>query len=351
MSTVDRGGAHSEASGDPGRHLPPGRAPSAATTGPVPGEAAVLEREAASEADGLPAADPEALLGAALRASLDRLALVVRGVRPGRLQGERQSPRRGRSVEFADFRPYAPGDDVRQIDWRAYARLERVFLKLFVEEEDACVHLVVDRSRSMAWGRPPKLDAARRIAAALGYVALAGPDSVAPAGVAIGGTPGRGDGQPLRGRAAVPRLLAGLDALQAGGGTDLVASLRRYAAAARRPGPLVLLSDLSDPRWQSGLAAAHAAGYLLTVVHILSPDEVAPPLEGDLALVDDETGETVEVTVDARVRAAYAAALAAWRADIKGWCRSRDVPYVPVESDVDVAALVTGALRRQGVVA
>jgi len=109
---------------------------------------------------------------------LERLAILSRRAMAGQLQGERRSPKRGQSVEFADFRPYAQGDDFRRIDWNAYARLERFFIKLFIEEEDLTVHLLVDTSRSMDWGQPNKLWYAVRAAGALGYVALAGLDRV-----------------------------------------------------------------------------------------------------------------------------------------------------------------------------
>src|SRR5512143_1454155 len=117
---------------------------------------------------------PEPLLSPSFLATLDRLTLVSRRARMGKFKGERRSPRRGGSVEFADFRTYATGDDFRQIDWNAYARLERLFVKLFVAEEDLTVHLWLDASRSMAWGEPQKFHFARRLAAALGYVALVG---------------------------------------------------------------------------------------------------------------------------------------------------------------------------------
>ena len=135
---------------------------------------------------------------------LERLAILSRRAMAGQLQGERRSPKRGQSVEFADYRPYTPGDDFRRIDWNAYARLERFFIKLFIEEEDLTVHLLVDTSRSMDWGQPNKLWYAVRAAGALGYVALVGLDRVTV--TAFGGSengyvnylsPRRGKGQAL----------------------------------------------------------------------------------------------------------------------------------------------------------
>jgi uncharacterized protein (DUF58 family) len=102
---------------------------------------------------------------------LERIAILSKRAAAGQLQGERRSSKRGQSVEFADFRPYSSGDDFRRIDWNAYARLERFFIKLFIEEEDLTVHLLVDTSKSMDWGNPNKLEYAIRSAGALGYIA------------------------------------------------------------------------------------------------------------------------------------------------------------------------------------
>jgi uncharacterized protein (DUF58 family) len=289
----------------------------------------------------------DALLSPELMRRLDQLAVRGRRPRRGVMTGDRRSPGRGASVEFADFRPYAPGDDFRQVDWNAYARLERFFLKLFVAEEDATVHLLVDTSRSMAWGAPAKLDFARRVAAAVGYVALTSLDWVALS--AFADAPA-GHPRPRRGRAAVPGLLAGLAALEADGGTDLVGAVRRHAAATRRPGPLVLLSDLYDTRWREALRAALASRFDVTVIQVLSPEEIAPDLEGDFRLVDDETGEAVEISADGDALALYRAQLDIWQADVRGWCRGHGVPYLSVASDFPLDAFVIDVLRRHGVV-
>jgi uncharacterized protein (DUF58 family) len=287
-----------------------------------------------------------ALLSTDLMRRLDRLAVVARRPRTGTLSGDRRSPRRGQSVEFADFRAYAPGDDFRQVDWNAYARLERFFLKLFVAEEDATVHVLLDTSRSMGWGTPPKLDFARRVAAAVAYVALGDLDwvVVSPFAAGLAAVPRR-----RRGRVEAQALFSELAALRADGGTDLTAAVRRHAAAARHPGPLVVLSDLYDPAWRTALGAALGARFDVSVVHVLSPEEAAPGLEGDLRLVDDETGDAVEVTVDGDAVARYRDALAGWRAEIDGWCRAHGVPYVPVQTDLPFDEFVIGTLRRQGV--
>lgn len=289
----------------------------------------------------------EPLLSPDFLRQLDRLDLATRRLQPGRMQGERRGPRRGAGQEFADYRPYTPGDDLRQIDWNAYARMERFFLRLFVEEEDTTLHLLVDASRSMAWGEPAKIDFARRCAAALGYVALSRSEWVAPLAFRDGReAPPRA----LRGRRGLPRLFHLLSSIEAEGGTDLRATLRRYAAASRARGPLVVLSDLYDPEWKPALRAALGAGFDLSLIHLLSPEEVEPELDGDLRLVDDETGREIEIRADEETLERYRARLAAWREEIRAWCGERGVPFVPVTSDFPLEPFVLDVLRRQALV-
>lgn len=278
--------------------------------------------------------------------ALDRLVLVSKRARAGQLQGERRSPKRGQSVEFADYRQYATGDDFRQIDWNVYARLERFFLKLFIEEEDLTVHLLVDTSASMDWGEPNKLDHARRLAGALGYIALAGLDRVTVS--SFGTAPALFPAH--RGKQAAPQLFAFLQDLEAAGATNLATSLRRYAQAARNPGPLLLISDLFDPEWQEGLRALLARRFDITVLHLLAPQEVAPDLAGDLRLRDVERGAELEVTVDAALLQRYADNLAAWQAELRHWCSARAIAYVSTDTSLPAEEMVLTLLRRQGVV-
>lgn len=293
-----------------------------------------------------PVADTE-LLDAELMRRLDRLALSARRSRAGVMEGERRSPRYGQSVEFADFRPYTAGDDIRQIDWNAYARMERFFLKLFIDEEDTTIHLLLDASRSMRWGEPAKLDFARRLAAALGYIALSSLEWLAFSPYSTGL---EARGRPLRGRSAIPHLFRLLKRIEAGGGTDLDVVMRRYTAAALRPGPMLVLSDLYDPGWQSALRGALGAGYDLTMIHVLSPFELDPQLEGDLRLIDDETGEAVEISAEGDTMRLYRDELDRWRTGLDGWCSDRGIVYVPVATDFSLSELVLGLLRRRGVV-
>jgi uncharacterized protein (DUF58 family) len=295
---------------------------------------------------------------------LERLAILSRQAIAGQVQGERRSPKRGHSVEFADFRPYAPGDDFRRIDWNAYARLERFFLKLFVEEEDLTVHILVDASRSMDWGHPNKLWYAVRMAAALGYIALAGLDRVTVTALgAAGGTNGGMDFlSPRRGKQQAFSLFQFLSALQANGALELGMALVRYGNRSIRPGPLLLLSDLFDivpqgperPRVHSGdvregLNALAARGFEVTVLHILAPDEVDPELAGDLKLRDVESGAEVEITADYDLLNRYRDGLAEWRGELRQFCKARGIHYVSVDTSVPFDELLFALLPRHGV--
>lgn len=301
---------------------------------------------------------------------LEALSLVARQAQAGRWQGERRSPKRGHSVEFADYRNYVPGDDFRLVDWNAYARLERFFLKLFVEEEDLTVHLLLDTSGSMDWppdtaSRPEhKFTYACRAAAALGYVALAGLDRVTVSAV---GANADHFFPPHRGRQQSFALFEFLAGLAAGGETDLAQSLSRYASQARQPGPLLLFSDLfvtlpesnpstglpaqpsNSPAWATGLNALLARRFELTVVHILSPDEIGPSLAGDLRLLDVETDQPVEITADYDALARYKAGLAAWQAEIQAWCGRRNVTYIAISTATPFEEFIFAFLRQRGI--
>jgi uncharacterized protein (DUF58 family) len=291
--------------------------------------------------------DPTVFDEAFLR-QLERLLLLMRSPVRGGLKGGRRSVKRGQSVEFADYREYTLGDDLRQLDWNVYARLERLFVKLFVEEEDVTITFLLDASPSMAFGRPEKLLFAKRAIAALGYIALAGEDRVVLTAL-TGRTARRQSG--LRGAGRVFRLLGNLSAIQpVEGPTDLLASARRAGAQLSGRGVVVLLSDLLDPASERVLRELAATGSELIVLHVLSPDELDPQLEGDLKLVDSESGERIDVTVDLATIDDYKARLAAWQDSLADLATKRRASYVPLSSDVNLNDLVFAELRRRRVV-
>ena len=278
---------------------------------------------------------------------LDRLALVARRPVAGEMQGERRSPRRGPSVEFADYKPYVSGDDFRQIDWNLYARAEKFFLKLFVAEEELTIHLLLDTSRSMDWGTPNKLRYAKRVAGAAGYIALTNLDRVTLS--AFGQEREvRMPAQRSR-RGAVP-LFRFLQDLPAGASADFAAVCRRYARTARTPGPLLLCSDLMDAQWQAGLQALLSRRFEITVIHTLAPQEIIPELEGDLRLVDSEGGQPVDLTADVDLLRRYEQSLRQWRDELASYCSGHGIAYVPLETSLPVEDLLLSLLRQRGVV-
>jgi uncharacterized protein (DUF58 family) len=283
---------------------------------------------------------------------LERLSLVARRVRAGRGRGERRSTKRGASVEFADYRDYRPGDDLRRLDWRVYARLERPFIKLFEEEEDQTVHLVLDASASMAW---PEAETERnkwhfgcKLIAALGYIALAGGDRLTVSLLRDSASHTWG---PHRGRGRIHGLLEQLAGTTAGGSTELNGALRQLAMARLRPGLLFLISDFFAPTgYEPGLAALGQSGHEINILHLLSPDEVDPGLAGDLRLTDVETGQSQEITIDPAMRRLYRQRFAAWRDGLERHCFGRDMNYVTLETSLAFDAVILGFLRQRGLV-
>jgi uncharacterized protein (DUF58 family) len=292
---------------------------------------------------------------------LDQLALVAARVRSGAIKGERRSTKRGTSLEFVDYRDYARGDDLRRVDWNVYARLERPFIKLFEEEEDLAVHVIVDASRSMNWPdgslgiesetaqEHNKFQYAVRLAAALGHIALAAGDRLTVSIVAGGGLPTNRFG-PSRGRGGTARLLKYLAGSKAEGATDLDGALRNYALSSNRPGLAFVITDLFSPGYQTGLSNLQAKGHEVGLIHVLAPEEVEPPLAGDLQLIDIETGDPQDVSVDGTLRDLYKRRVQAWRAEIEAYCLKRGIHYVPVITDVKWDQIVLYQMRKMGLV-
>jgi uncharacterized protein (DUF58 family) len=276
---------------------------------------------------------------------LDRMALLTRRAMAGEMQGERRSPRRGSSVEFADYRPYTSGDDIRQIDWNLYARMERFFLKLMVAEEELTIHLLVDNTASMDWGDPNKLMYARRAAGAFGYVALSSLDRVTV--TALGGAARQLPG--VRGKRGALPLFDFLQKLPASSGGSLHAICRRYMQTARNIGPLLLCSDLMDPEWKEALRALTARPFEITILHTLAPQELRPEIDGDFRLLDAEGGAPIEITADLEVLRRYDENLSAWREEIESFCNGRGINYIFVDTSVPVEEFVLSTLRKRRV--
>ncbi len=254
--------------------------------------------------------------------------------------GEHLAKRRGGSAEFHEHRAYAPGDDMRRIDWAAYARTGEPILKLFRAEEDVVARLVCDASASLGYGEPPKLDTARRLAAAIGYMTLARSER---AQLFIAGSGITRESAALRGRSGLPGLLRALDRIDAEGGTDLARAVDTVVQKSHRPGMLVVISDFFDggPVIEA-LSRAVKAGHDVVAAQVVAPDEIEPSFEGDWALEDVETGQTVEVTMDPAAIEAYVLRFAGLCEELRAWARRHGAGYLRVRTD----EALEGAVRR-----
>jgi uncharacterized protein (DUF58 family) len=288
-----------------------------------------------------------ALLDPPLLRRLEALALHVRRAVSGQMGGERRSKAYGRSVEFADFRSYSPGDDFRLIDWNAYARLDRFMLRLFVAEQELPLSIFVDVSGSMDWGRPNKAETAKRLAGAIAYVALSALDRVRLTVFASGPTSG---GAPYRGRHAVTDLFSRLQSFPVGGPTDYARLV--WPIGRQRPGMTVLISDgLGESSIDTAIAALGRARQEGAVLQLLAPQEIAPDWTGDARLRDAETGAEREFTSTPVTQAAYQAALAKRTHGIERSAHSRGLRFVQLSTDQPIDDMVLRTLRRLGLLA
>src|SRR5579885_804899 len=297
-----------------------------------------------------PAGDPESgpLLDPEFLHKLEQLELVSRKIFVGRMKGERKSRRRGSSVEFAEHRNYAVGDDLRHIDWNVYGRLDKLFLKLFLEEEDLHVYTVLDTSLSMDFGAPTKLRYGKQVAAALAFIGLVNHDRVLVDTFSARLEQGL---HGIRGRSQMWRVVQYLDRLGPTGSSDLTAACREFAIRHAGKGVVVVISDFLDKRgYQDALRYLLARNMDIYVVHVLSQEEVNPELVGDLRLVDAEDGDTAEITISAPLLKRYKDTLNAFVGGLKAWCTSRGITYIFTTNQYPFDKLILNYLRERGLV-
>lgn len=288
------------------------------------------------------------LLPPSLLAQLERMELVSRKIFRGRMKGERRSRRKGQSVEFADFRSYVAGDDLRFIDWNTYARLDRLFLKLFLEEEDLHFYALLDASQSMGFGEPTKFHYARQLAAALGFIGLVRGDRVK---IEILGQSAATPAPVLRGRRSLWRMLDYLEGLEPTVNIPLADGLKNFCIRNSGKGIVVLVSDLMDKTgYEAALRYLLAQDMDIYLVHLLSVEEIEPDLQGDLRLIDCEDSDIAEITVSGALLKRYKQTLAAFIASAREFCTRRGIVYLPARNDVSVEQLIQGYLRQRGLV-
>lgn len=281
------------------------------------------------------------LISPALMARLENLQISTRHRLVGRFGGEHLSRRYGNTVDFADFREYHPGDDFRRIDYHVMARLDQVLIKLFEADDEVTLRLLIDTSASMAVGG--KLEQSKRIAAALGFVALTAHDAVT-----VHSFPSAGPAPRFAGRSSIPAFLARIESLDAVGPTPFAQAARHLLSQSSLPGITVLLSDLLTPDWSS-LIQLRASGSDVTVLHVLCDEDLDPDFAGDLELIDREDGERLTVSVTDDIAQSYRARVRLWRDRVKDAARGSGAVYLPVDSEDDIESLLLMAWREAGV--
>ncbi len=284
------------------------------------------------------------LLDPAFMSRLDTLDVLSRKILQGKLQGERRSKRRGQSVEFADHRPYVAGDDLRFVDWNVYGRLEQLFLKLFLEEQDLTIHIVADASASMGFGEPSKELFIKKLTAALGYVSLVNNNRVTISFIADSITVQLAN---MRGRSYLDQMAECLLATDCDGISNFDDACRQLAAGRIGSGVMIVLSDfLFKEGYDSGLRRLIGRQYDLYAIQVLCPQELSPDLSGELKLIDIEDADAAEITVSAALSKYYKRNLTAYCNELKDFCTSRGAVYVLANSANSVESLVLNYLRR-----
>lgn len=308
----------------------------------------MAEQDLQVDQSGTAAEEAGPLLDQAFLAKVGRLDIVSRKILQGRIKGEKRSKKRGRSVEFADHRQYAPGDDLRFLDWSIYARLDQLMVKLFMEEEDLHIYLLLDASASMDYGRPNKFRYAQKVVAALGYIGLVNMNRV---GVGTFSTQLDRVLRPERGRRSLHKLLRFLEDTPSGGRTDLGAACRRFALEHPRRGVVMLISDFLDRQGYAEAVRYFVARRMdVFCLQVFSPQELDPTLAGDLRLVDAEDGDETDITVSGPLLASYKRNLAAFMGGLREFCHRRGARYMSASTGLDVDRLILDYLRKQGVV-
>lgn len=279
---------------------------------------------------------------------LENLNLLTRGVVAPGLVGEHRSRRYAISTEFADYRQYVPGDDFRRIDWNAFARTDGLFIRQTEANEDLAVHLLLDCSQSMNWGTPNKLGFARRVAAAIGFLALARFDAVS----AITFADAMNGRFPLvRGKGQSMRLLTFLDEARVGGVTNLERVVAEFCNGRVRSGIAFLISDLlSEDSWERAAVNLLGTGMDVVVVQIIAPQELHPAVDGEVELFDSETGDVVELVVGPEARRTYEQRMEEWCARVGDFCSRSEIGYLRLESDLTLEDIFLNRMRQRRIV-
>jgi uncharacterized protein (DUF58 family) len=280
--------------------------------------------------------------------TLESLNVMARRLLTQEERGEREGLRRGASVEFADYRHYVSGDELRYIDWNVYARHGELFVKEFSAEESVHLLLLLDASPSMAFGTPTKFQAARELAAALAYIALSNFDT---AGLYTFADEVREVERALRGKRALWTLLDAIERIRPAGRTDMAKAFQAPLPRLKGRALAFVLTDFYDlDGYGPGLRALQAQRLQIVALHLVAREEVEPPARGRVELVDLETGQARDTLLTPDAVDAYLARLRRHGDEVERFCLSREIAYVRLRADAPIQAKIAEILRRGGIV-
>lgn len=284
---------------------------------------------------------------------LERMRIPSKKLFIGNMKGKRRSPKRGSSIEFADYRDYQPGDDFRFIDWNIYSRLDKLFTKTFMEEENIFMHILIDTSESMKSGTPPKLLFAKQVAFALSYISLVNLDIVMISGFNedISKLP------PLRGKHHIFLLSTLLDRIEGSSETPkrsfMDVCFKKYISSVPNSGIAIIISDFLVPKqiYEAGLNAFVDKNFELKLIQVLSDDEIDPNISGEFKLKDAETGEIKEVTVTEKVLERYKERLKIFCEELKSFCNKNSIVYAQANTKLNIEDFLLVELVKKEVIA
>lgn len=280
-------------------------------------------------------------------ARLERLHYLTRLVVIGGMRGEKKAKRYGSSIEFADYRPYSHGDDLRRLDWQVYARTDRFYTKLFHEEEDLTVHLLLDASGSMAYGKPQKFQVAQQVTAALSYISMANLERTRIR--VFGDRLYANDTGYMRSKGAIHKAFRFLEDLepQKQAKTDFKKSLETFAASTKGRGLVIIVSDfLAEDGLTEGLKRIKHNGHQVACIQLLDPTEMEPELRGELELQDAEDGTIREVTISPRLLKMYKSYRDAYLEQFETTCRRLGMSYLRTLTTTPVEDIVLQGLQQ-----
>jgi uncharacterized protein (DUF58 family) len=269
---------------------------------------------------------------------LEYLKLISNRMMPGHMRGEHRARKKGSGVEFADYRPYVSGDDTKDVDWKAYLRLDRLILRIFDEEADLPIYFFVDASLSMGFGDPSKFDYARKVAAALSYIGLLNLDRVSVVGYADGVSEQIAS---RRGRNQIWRIFSFLDRMELSGETSLHRTFRAYFGSKRRRGLVVIASDFMDPAgFEPAFDFLRLFRHDVFNVQILSSEEMTPQFPDEAMIVDSENGTSQRLRLSPTLLAAYEDEMKKQQTGIERYCSRYGWGYVRTETRIPFEDLI-----------